>query len=132
MKFRDFLFIALFIAPVIYLGYLVYNPQERAAIKADKDHQGTVGYMARTIEAAVVGGLPMPYPASEIGCQGKDGFCFVQNKDGFVVYTLAASLAWKEYCHQKNTYILHSSVDNSNGIVCDDPPIPGKQKFISS
>ncbi len=132
MKIIKILLPFLLLTPLVVLGYRVYDPSERAELASDRDAQGTVGYMARTIEAAALAAQPVPFQADELGCAKVDGYCYVANDEGFIVYTLAKSLTWKEYCHQNTTYILHSSVDNFNGIVCVDPPKPGKQKFINS
>jgi hypothetical protein len=129
---RDMAAAIAFILPVVYLVVLIYNPSERAAVKADNDRQGTVSYMGRVIKGSVDTKVEVPYKPDSEDCSGDGAYCYVAIGADFIVYSKATSMAWKEYCSQQETYTLYSSVDNFTGLVCGGTPKVGKQKFANN
>jgi hypothetical protein len=127
---KDLLIAFLALFPIFVLAVAVYNPAERDAIARDKESSGLVSYMARLINQSVSAGTPNPYKLSEPNCSGDEKTCYLVSGSGYVVFTKAQSLAWRQYCLDGTAFITYSSSENRTDIVCA-LPTPGLQEFVN-
>lgn len=139
-KPRDLFIAAVLVSPVIIAAYISFHPWEQRAISTDENTRGTIGMLYRASDAYFKKNGKYPNNINELVANGllesapvgPNTYSFTSSADGgeLVIYSEATSLSWKEYCSQDTTYIVFSTADKREDLVCGKP-MPGHQHFVN-
>lgn len=122
------------VSPMVFLGLLVYNPSEKAALARDARRRQTIDILARALEARLKedGVYPADLGVLEYKPAELSKYTYKVSGDGqnIVIYTKNESLANRQYCGDSASLTVYSSADNRTAITCNPSPTPGSQEFV--